>query len=45
MDGRKRLILSNGNAFEYDFSHQGGGVYLLKVETTKGIEAKRVTVL
>ena len=34
-----------GNAFEYDFSHQGAGVYLIKMETTKGVETKRVTVL
>ena len=33
-----------GNAFEYDFSHQGAGVYLIKMETTKGVETKRVTV-
>ena len=36
---------ASGNAFEYDFSHQGAGVYLIKVETAKGIETKRVTVL
>ena len=36
---------ASGNAFEYDFSHQGAGVYLIKIETTKGIETKRVTVL
>ena len=36
---------ASGNAFEYDFSHQGAGVYLIKMETKKGIETKRVTVL
>ena len=38
-------IAASGNAFEYDFSHQGAGVYLIKIETTKGVETKRVTVL
>ncbi len=33
-----------GNAFEYDFSHQTAGVYLIKVETAKGIATKKVTV-
>jgi hypothetical protein len=35
----------NGNAFEYDFSHQATGAYFIKVETAKGVETKRVTVL
>ncbi len=35
----------SGNAFEYDFSHQATGAYFIKVETTKGVETKRVTVL
>ena len=35
----------NGDVFEYDFSHQAAGVYLIKVETAKGVETKRVTVL
>ena len=35
---------ANGDTFEYDFSHQGAGVYLIKVETAKGIETERVTV-
>ena len=35
----------SGNVFEYDFSNQGAGVYLIKIETTKGIETKRLTVL
>ena len=34
-----------GNAYEYDFSNQGAGVYLIKVETAKGVETKRVKVL
>ncbi|MBR4147506.1 MAG: leucine-rich repeat domain-containing protein [Bacteroidales bacterium] len=34
-----------GNAFEYDFSGQAAGVYLIKVEASKGVETKRVTVL
>ncbi len=33
------------DAFEYDFSHQAAGTYFIKVETTKGVETKRVTVL
>ncbi len=35
---------ANGDTFEYDFSHQGGGVYFIKVETTKGTEIMKVTV-
>ena len=35
---------ANGDTFEYDFSHQGAGVYFIKVETAKGIETIRVTV-
>ena len=35
---------ANGDVFEYDFSHQGAGVYLIRVETVKGIETMRVTV-
>ena len=34
-----------GKAFEYDFSQQAAGTYFIKVETTKGVETKRVTVL
>ena len=33
-----------GDTFEYDFSHQGAGVYFIKVETTKGTETMKVTV-
>ena len=35
---------ADGDVFEYDFSHQSAGVYLIKVETAKGIETRRVTV-
>ena len=35
---------ANGDVFEYDFSHQKAGIYFIKVETTKGIETKKVTV-
>ena len=34
-----------GDTFEYDFSHQAAGVYIIKVETAKAIETKQVTVL
>ena len=35
---------ANGDTFEYDFSHQGAGVYFIKVENpTKGIETMKVT--
>ena len=33
------------DVFEYDFSHQASGTYLIKVETAEGVETKRVTVL
>ena len=32
----------SGDVFEYDFSHQATGTYLIKVETAKGVETKRV---
>ena len=35
----------NGDAFEYDFSGNEAGVYFIKVETEKGVETKRVTVI
>ena len=38
-------IPASGNAFEYDFSQQKTGTYFIKVETAKGVETKRVTVL
>ena len=34
----------NSDVFEYDFSHQAAGTYLIKIETAKGVETKRVTV-
>ena len=34
-----------GDIFEYDFSNQEAGVYFIKVETDKGVETKRVTVI
>ena len=36
---------ASGDVFEYDFRNQEAGVYFIKVETQKGIETKRVTVL
>ena len=33
-----------GDAFDYDFSGHNAGVYLIRMETTKGIENKLVTV-
>ena len=36
---------ANGNAFEYDFSQHKAGTYLIKIETSKGVETKQVTVL
>ena len=36
---------ASGDVFEYDFSRQAAGTYLIKVETAKGVETKRVTVL
>ena len=35
---------ASGDAFEYDFGNNASGVYFVKVETTKGVETKRVTV-
>ena len=35
---------AQGDAFEYDFSNQRSGVYLIKIETAKGVEATKVTV-
>ena len=35
---------TSGDTFEYDFSNYEAGVYLIKVESAKGIETKRVTV-
>ncbi len=36
---------ANGDVFEYDFSNNEAGLYFIKVETTNGVETKRVTVL
>ena len=33
---------ASGNDFEYDFSDKASGIYLIKIETDKGIDAKRV---
>jgi hypothetical protein len=33
-----------GDTFEYDFSHQGAGIYFIKVVSMKGIETMKVTV-
>ena len=35
---------TNGDVFEFDFSHEKAGVYFVKIETTKGTETKKVTV-
>ena len=35
---------ADSDSFEYDFSNQSAGMYLIKVETAKGIETTRVTV-
>jgi len=35
---------AQGDVFEYDFSRHNAGMYLIKVETTKGVETTRVTV-
>ena len=36
---------ANGDAFEYDFSNHQAGIYFIKVETEKGVETKKITVL
>ena len=35
---------ADSDAFEYDFGNQSAGMYLIKVETAKGVETRRVTV-
>ena len=35
---------ADGDTFVYDFSSQSAGLYLIKVETVKGVETTRVTV-
>jgi hypothetical protein len=43
--GEKVFVGSaEGDAFEYDFSNHSAGIYLIKVETAKGVETTRVTV-
>jgi len=34
-----------GDAFEYDFGQQKAGMYLIEIETAKGVETRRVMVL
>ena len=36
---------ASGNAFEYDFSGHNAGMYFIQVETAKGIETRKITVL
>lgn len=36
---------ATGNAFEYDFSNNESGVYLVRIETAQGVVTKRVTVM
>lgn len=36
---------ASGNAFEYDFSNNESGVYLVRIETAQGVVTKRVTVM
>ena len=43
--GEKRFEASaSGNDFEYDFSRQKAGVYILSIQTEKGMVTKRVVV-
>lgn len=37
--------ISTGDVFEYDFSNNESGVYLVRIETAQGIVTKRVTVM
>ena len=37
--------VASGNVFEYDFSDQKAGMYLIQVETQKGVETRKITVL
>ena len=37
--------IASGNSFEYDFSNNESGVYIVRVETAKGVVTKRVTVM
>lgn len=36
---------ASGDAFEYDFGKHKAGIYMIVVETVKGVETKQVTVL
>lgn len=36
---------ASGDTFEYDFSNNESGVYLVRIETAKGIVTKRITVM
>lgn len=36
---------ANGDAFEYDFSNNEAGVYIVRIETAQGVVTKRVTVM
>ncbi len=35
---------TEGDVFEYDFSHHGEGIYLIRIETANGVAVKKVTV-
>ncbi len=39
---RSGFDAASGDAFEYDFSDQSAGVYIIKVETAKGSDVKQV---
>ena len=36
---------ASGDTFEYDFSNNESGIYILRIETAKGVVTKRVTVM
>lgn len=37
-------VITHGNRFEYDFGPHGSGVYIVRIQTNKGIAIKRVVV-
>ena len=37
-------VIAHGNRFEYDFGPHGSGVYIVRIQTNKGIATKRVVV-
>lgn len=37
-------VIANGNRFEYDFGPQSSGVYIVRIQTNRGIATKRVVV-